>query len=273
MKLPMKLAAQLPSVAPLLQYRGFILSSVRREFHARYQHSVLGSAWALLVPLAMIFVYTVIFSGIMHARLRGHTSPFAYSIYLCAGLLTWGLFAEISTRAQTVFLENANLIKKVHFPRICLPTIVVLTALINFAIIFSLFTAFLVVSGGFPGWPFLGLLPPLALLVLLAISLGVVLGILNIFFRDVGPFFSVFLQFWFWLTPIVYPATIVPPFLRPILALNPLGTLVDAFHRVLVEGSWPDWGRLTFPLACDAALLLFALSLYRKRASEMVDEL
>src|SRR4051795_4486529 len=94
----------------LWAYRGFILGSVRREFQSRYQNSVLGAAWTVLNPLAMIVVYTVIFSQVMHARLPGVTGGFSYSIYLCAGVLTWGLFAEITSRAQSVFIENAGLL-------------------------------------------------------------------------------------------------------------------------------------------------------------------
>ena len=88
----------------------------------------MGAAWTVLNPLAMIIVYTVIFSQIMRAKLPGVDSTFAYSIYLCAGVLTWGLFAEIISHGQNVFLEHANLIKKLSFPRICLPVIVVLNA-------------------------------------------------------------------------------------------------------------------------------------------------
>src|SRR3546814_13093902 len=86
----------------------------------------------------------------MRAKLPGIDSTFAYSIYLCAGLLTWGLFAEIVGRSQNVFLEHANLLKKLSFPRLCLPVTLVLSSLVNFAIIFGLFTAFLVISGNFP---------------------------------------------------------------------------------------------------------------------------
>ena len=141
------------------RYRGFIAGSVRREFQARYRNSLLGAAWTILNPLAMIVVYTVIFSQVMGNRLQGNSGHFAYSIYLCAGVLTWGLFAEITMRGQNVFIENANLIKKLQFPRICLPIIVVLNSFVNFAIIFGLFTVFLAFSGAFPGWTFFALLP------------------------------------------------------------------------------------------------------------------
>ena len=113
---------------PLWAYRGFILGSVKREFQSKYRNSLLGASWTVINPLAMIVVYTVIFSQIMRAKLPGVDSTFAYSIYLCAGVLTWGLFAEITGRAQNTFLENANLLKKLSFPRLCLPAMVVANA-------------------------------------------------------------------------------------------------------------------------------------------------
>jgi len=191
-------------------YRGFISGSVKREFQSRYRNSLLGAAWTVLNPLAMIVVYTVIFSQVMKAKLPGVDNGFGYSIYLCAGVLTWGLFADIVSRAQNVFLEHANLIKKISFPRICLPIIVVLNASINFAIIFTLFIAFLLFSGSFPGISFLGIFPVLAIQIGFAIGLGIIVGVLNVFFRDVGQFFAVLLQFWFWFTPVVYPTSIRP---------------------------------------------------------------
>jgi hypothetical protein len=110
----------------------------------------------------MILVYTLIFAQVMQSRLPGDTSRYGYSIYLCAGIFGWGLFAEITSRAQNMFIEQANLLKKISFPRICLP-VIVLNALVNFAIIFGLFTVFLVLSGQFPGAVFLLLLPVLLL--------------------------------------------------------------------------------------------------------------
>ena len=97
-------------------FRGFVLTSVKREFQAKYRNSLLGATWTVIQPLSMILVYTVIFSHMMKSKLPGVEGGFAYSIYLCAGVLTWGLFVEIVSRAQTVFLDNANLIKKLSFP-------------------------------------------------------------------------------------------------------------------------------------------------------------
>ena len=260
-------------IKALWAYRGFILGSVKREFQSKYRNSLLGAAWTVINPLAMIVVYTVIFSQIMRAKLPGVDSTFAYSIYLCAGVLTWGLFAEITGRAQNTFLENANLLKKLSFPRLCLPVVVVANAALNFAIIFGLFTLFLLVSGYFPGWAYLAVLPLLALLAAFAIGLGMTLGVLNVFFRDVGQFFGIFLQFWFWLTPIVYPVTILPGRVQDLMVYNPMAPLMAGFQTVLVMGQWPQWGSLAYPAALAVLLCLLGMRLFRRHAGDMVDEL
>lgn len=260
-------------IKTLWAYRGFILGSVKREYQSKYRNSLLGAAWTVLNPLAMIVVYTVIFAQVMRAKLPGVDSTFAYSIYLCAGVLTWSLFAEITGRAQNMFLENANLIKKLNFPRLCLPVTVVANAGLNFAIVFGLFTAFLIVSGNFPGWVYLALIPVLIIQVVFAIGLGITLGVLNVFFRDVGQFFSIFLQFWFWLTPIVYPATILPERLQPFMLLNPMAGLTGAYQTILVNGQWPNWYSLWPVVALSLVLCVIGMRLYRGHAGEMVDEL
>ena len=258
---------------PLWAYRGFILGSVKREFQFRYQESLIGSAWAVINPLAMIVVYTVIFSQVMRTRLPGVDSSFAYSIYLCAGLLSWGLFSEIALRAQNIFLENANLLKKISFPRLCLPVVVVINALLNFFVIFGLFTVFLLLSGNFPGLTYLALAPLLLLLVALAIGLGVTLGVLHVFFRDVGQFFGIVLQFWFWFTPIVYPSSILPPQAQYLLSFNPMAALIAGFQTALVARQWPDWSSLAYPALLATLLCLLGVHLFARHAGDMVDEL
>jgi len=257
----------------LWTYRGFILGSVKREFQSRYQNSMLGAAWMILNPLAMILVYTIVFSQVMRAKLPGVDSTFAYSIYLCAGTISWGMFSEIVSRAQNMFLDNANMLKKISFPRICLPAIVVLNACLNFFIIFGLFTSFLLISDNFPGIVYIALAPLLVILVLFSVGLGLTLGLLNVFFRDIGQFFGIFLQFWFWFTPVVYPINVIPPSFQSIIRWNPITSIVEGFQVVLVQKQWPDWQSLWF-ISCLAILFcLVGLSLFRKHSGEMVDEL
>ena len=260
-------------VSSLWRFRGFILSSVKREIQAKYRNSLFGFAWMVIQPLAMIMVYTVIFSQLMRSRLPGVDGTFAYSIYLCAGILTWGLFSEIMHRMVAVFVDNANLIKKLNFPRLCLPLIVMLSAGANFSIILGLFFVFLLVSGNFPGWAVLALPPLLLVQVLLSAGLGGLLGVFNVFFRDVGQMFGVLVQFWFWFTPIVYPISVLPDWAATLMQLNPLLPLMEAYQGILVAGRWPDWGRVT-PIAAIAVLLCaYSVLLFKRHAGDMVDEL
>lgn len=254
-------------------YREFILGNIKRELQVKYKNSLLGAAWTIINPLAMIIVYTVIFSRVMHARLPGVDHSFAYSIYLCSGVLTWGLFTEIVGRSQNVFIENANIIKKINFPKLCLPAIVIGNALLNFTFIFGLFTLFLICTHNFPGITYFALLPVLLILVLFSIGLGIILGVANVFFRDVGQFFSIVLQFWFWFTPIVYPLSILPEEVQHYLSFNPMMGVMQGFHSILVDGDWPNWQQLLPATISGFILVWLGFRLFRKRSGEMVDEL
>jgi lipopolysaccharide transport system permease protein len=257
----------------LWAYRGFILASVKREFQLKYQNSLLGATWTVINPLAMIVVYTVIFAQIMHAKLAGVDGEYAYSVFLCAGSLTWGLFAEILGRGQNIFLEHANIIKKINFPRLCLPIISILSSLINFSIIFGLFTLFLVVSNQFIGLIYWQIFPLLLILMMFALGLGMILGVLNVFFRDIGQFFSVFMQFWFWFTPIVYPIAILPAWAKKLIVFNPMFPLIEAFQNLLVKKNVVEWSRLFPTIILSLVLCMIGYHLFRKCATDMVDEL
>jgi len=255
------------------EYRGFIFSSVQREFQVSYKNSMLGAAWTVIRPLVMIVVYTVVFSQIMRNKLPGVDSEFAYSIYLCAGVLPWSFFTEAVTRGQNVFLENANLLKKVQFPRICLPVIAMANALVNFSIIFLLFLVFLVITQSFPGMVFVAVIPVLALQILLTMGMGLTLGVLYVFFRDVGQLTAVVLQFWFWVTPVVYPLNILPPFFQELVGHNPLTHLMGAYQTILVKGQLPDWSSLWSVALLAVLFCVSGAYLFHKHAGEMADEL
>ena len=260
-----------PSLLSLWQYRAFIFGSTKREFQMKYKNSLLGFAWPILNPLALILVYTLVFSKIMGARLPGAESIYSYSIYLCIGIISWSLFAEITSRSQTVFLDNANLLKKLNFPRLCLPVVVIFNACLNFLIIFALFILFLLVTNQFPGWVILAVIPLLLIQIGFAIGLGINLGVLNVFFRDIGYFYGVALQFWFWLTPIVYSVNILPETIRPLIALNPLSSLMEAYQTIFIKQQWPEWSSLWYIIILALLLNLNGLRLFRKRSGEMVD--
>ena len=257
----------------LWRYRGFIFSSVKREFKSRYMNSLFGALWAFVGPLAMILMYTLIFSQLMRTKIAGIDSVYGYSTFLCAGMLTWGFFSETLTRSINVFVENANLIKKINFPKACLPLIVFLNSAISFGIIFTLFLIAQAFIGSFPGVKLVAILPLLTIQTMMALGLGIAFGVINVFFRDVGHIFNIGMQFLFWGTPIVYPLNVLPEFFQSLVRLNPLTALIMGYQDVIVKDIWPDWLSLWWPATCGLGFSLLALVLYRRLSTEIVDEL
>lgn len=255
-------------------YRQFIASSVWREFQSRYRASLLGVFWTVAQPLALLLIYTVVFGRVMRPSLPGHEqTPYAFSIYLCAGVIFWTLFAEMLTRLSTVFVDNATLIKKTNFPRVCLPVIATLSALVNFTIIFSLYLAFLILIDHFPGRLLVAVIPVLMLQVLFTLALGIIFGTLNVFFRDIAQFTGVLLQFWFWLTPIVYVINIVPEEYRYWMNFNPIKLLMTAYQEIFLVQAWPNLPSLISLSVGTVLLVFFSALLLLRLEPEMVDEL
>ncbi|MBF5003880.1 ABC transporter permease [Diaphorobacter sp. NR2-3-3-1] len=245
-----------------------------REFHGKYRESLLGAFWSVANPLTMIVIYTVIFGQLMGNTLAGHEqTPYAFSIYLCSGVITWNLFSEMLSRLNNVFVENGNLIKKSNFPRICLPVIVTLSALINFGILMVIYLVFLLAVGHWGGLTLLAFIPLLALQILFALGLGVFLGTLNVFFRDVGQLTGVVLQFWFWLTPIVYTFSALPETAQRLLKFNPMHALISSYQRLFLDGLLPDWRSLLPVCVVTVCFLLIGAWFFLSRVGELVDEL
>ena len=260
-------------VRSLWSFRGFVRASVARDLRLRYTGSVLGALWQILSPLAMIVIYTLVFSKLMRARLSGVDEPHAYAIFVCCGLLAWTMFSEILVRSQMMFIDHANLLKKASFPRSCIPAIVVGSALANFAIVYGVFLVLLAVFGHWPGWSILAVPVPVVILALLGLALGVFLGIVHVFFRDVGQVIAIVLQVWFWLTPIVYPLQQLPAEYRRWIAVNPVTPIAFALQAIFVRHAWPEWNTLVYPAALAAALMLGSMAAFRRQSPLIVDEL
>ncbi len=254
-------------------YRFFIISSIKTEFKSRFARSKFGGMWMILNPLALVLIYALILSQIMTAKLPGVASQYAYPIYILAGMVGWTLFAEILGRSLTVFIDNGNLLKKMTFPKLSLPLIIIGSALINFILLFLMM--FLVF--GFLGHlPFHALqwIPLLAALTVgLATGLGLFFGILNVFMRDVGQVMNIVLQFWFWLTPIVYMTSIMPEKYHGFIMLNPMTGIVMGYQNVLLYDKAPDLHLLVYPTVFTTIFLILAMILFRKASEEMADVL
>lgn len=266
-------AARAPAlVHAAWRYRGFIASSVRNEFKSRLSRSRFGAAWVVLQPLAQVLIFATILSNVLAARLQGVDNRYAYAVYLISGIVCWALFSEIVQRCLTVFIDNASLLKRMQFPRICLPLIAIGIALVSNMALLVVTLLILPLLGFVPGVELLWLPALILLTVALGTGFGLLLGTLNVFMRDVGQVVLVVMQFWFWVTPIVYPIDIVPAAFRATLAINPVVPLVGAYHDVLVYGRAPGEGLLWVAVVAGA-LLVVSWLMFRRASTEMVDVL
>ncbi len=263
----------LGSIRGAWHYRHFIITSIRNEFITRFARSRLGGAWMIIHPLSMVLIYALILSAVLSAKLPGIESRYAYAIYLTAGMLGWSLFSEVLGRSLGMFIENGNLMKKMVFPKVALPVIVAGSALLNNLVLFVVILFVFALLGHFFSMALLWL-PVLTMVGLLfALGLGLVLGILNVFMRDIGQVMPIILQFLFWFTPVVYPVSIVPASLQGWLQFNPLFHLITAYHSVLVYGQVPSLLGLAGVALVGALLLASGFVLFHKASPEMVDAL
>ena len=257
----------------LWEYRHFIIGSIRNDLVNRFIRSKLGGLWIILNPLAQVAIYALILSNVLAAKLPGIENQYAYAIYLMAGLLAWTLFSEVINRCLNLFIEYGNLMKKMQFPRITLPAIVIGTNLINNVFLFiAMLGIFLILGHGFTKH-IIWLIPLTMILVIFALGLGLILGIVNVFVRDLSQATPVILQVWFWFTPIVYPTSIIPVEYRHWLELNPIFHFTSAYQNILVYGQSPQLSSLLVIGLVAPLILIFSLFLFRCANAEMMDVL
>ena len=254
-------------------YRIFILSSIRNDLRIRFLRSKLGALWLVIHPLMQVLIFALILSEVLSAKLPGIDNKYAYALYLMAGTLCWTLFSETVSKCLTLFIDNGNLMKKMAFPRVCLPLIAAGTTLVNNILLLAAIFVVFAVLGHFPGLQIVWLPVLMLVTLMLAMGVGLMLGTMNVFMRDIGQVVPVVLQALFWLTPVVYNIDILPDRLQHWFRYNPLYPLVTSYQNVLVYGGKPLAMDLLVLACASVLLLLAALIVFRRASPEMVDVL
>ncbi|MFN2454447.1 MAG: ABC transporter permease [Pyrinomonadaceae bacterium] len=259
---------------PLLQLPArfdLIRSLARREIAARYKGSVLGILWPLVTPLVMIAIFTFIFAKIFNARFGASTSGWNFALYLFCGLLPWTAFQEAVQQSASTIVAHANLVKRVVFPLETLPVALALAALATqlFGTLVLLVAALLIQRELHASVLWLPVLVAPQLLATLGAAWLV--ASLGVFLRDVVQGVSLVLVAWMYLTPIIYPESLVPEKYRALINLNPFTPLVRSYRRILLEGHSPDWGGLAYFTVFALALFIFGYWWFARTRKSFAD--
>jgi ABC-2 type transport system permease protein len=222
-------------LASLYSYRELLKNLVLKDLKLKYRGSVFGFLWSLANPLLMIFVYTIAFTFILRVRSKG------FVFYLMLGQLSWTLFASSAAMSTGSIVDNAGLLKSVHFPRAILPIGTVLFNLAQFLLTLSVFLPAMLIWYQVPLSAPMLLFPLfLTLQVLLTIGVALILATWTAFFRDVRHLLEVALAMLFWTTPIIYELRQVPERFRLLILLSPVSPFVVAYQQIFFYREWPE---------------------------------
>ncbi|MFN3480091.1 MAG: ABC transporter permease [Thermodesulfovibrionales bacterium] len=247
-------------------YRGrhILKNMLIKDIKARYVGSVLGPLWSVLTPLYYILLYTFVFSTILKVRFSEEGGASSFVIYFLAGLIPWLFFSESVSRGSYAFLENGHIIKKVRFPiEVCVLN-TMLSSMVSFIIYLLLYLGYLLLIGHFSINSLLYLPLPFLIQVLLIIGVSLGVGSITVFFRDITQLVPLSLNAFFFLTPIVYPVSVIPENIRWAFYLNPFYWMINIYRSILINGILPDWRQFLYPLLVSVVLFYVGWVIFKR---------
>lgn len=268
--------------------RELLVNLTMREVRGQYKRTIFGQLWSLVNPLAQMIIYTFVFGFIFRAQpAPGDPSGLdVFSIWLLCGLLPWAFFATVVTQGMGSLIANAGLIQKVNFSRLVLPLSVVGSVGYNWAFEMAVLIVALAVFGSFI-WPWIPLV--LVVMVLLAAFAGgiaLVFSIANVHFRDTQYFMGIVLTFWMYLTPIVYPISLIAeqsvrigplfgwgPTLLEVYRWNPLERFIEIFRNLLYDNRLPSLENVLFIVIAASVSLAVGLAVFRRNEKGLAEAL
>lgn len=269
------------SLAELAESRELFVNLTLRELRGKYKRSVLGWTWSLLNPLATMVIFTVVFRFFLKVQIEpGDPSGLhVFAIFLLCGLLPWNFLSNGMSGSMGALIANSNLIKKVFFPREILVASNIASWVVSFLLELGVLAVVLVVAGNFVlPW----LVPVLGLVVIqtmFVVGLGLLLSVLNVYFRDVQHLIGILLQIWFYATPIVYPISVVgdalddQPGLFTLYKLNPMVRFVEAYRDCLYDLRFPALLDTLYLFGVSAATLALGVVVFARLEPKLAEEL
>ncbi len=248
-------------VAELWRYRELLYFLVWRDFKVRYKQTVLGIAWAVLQPVFNMFVFTIIFGHLAHISSEG----MPYAVFVYAGLLPWTFFSAGVNLAGLSLVNQQNLLTKVYFPRLFVPTAAIGAGLVDLAISFGIYALILIGYRTVPSWQVI-YLPLLILLTVMAtLGFSFLLAALTVNYRDFRFVIPFMLQAMMYISPVVYPVSMVPAKWQWLLALNPMAGIIDAY-RCAILGK--QWNFTTLFISTATTIILFTWGMFYFKKTE-----
>jgi lipopolysaccharide transport system permease protein len=247
-------------------YRELLTSFTVRDIKIRYKQTALGFAWAIIQPLFMMVIFTVIFGGF--AKIPSDGVP--YPLFSFAALLPWMLFSEGLSRSTMSMVGNSSIMTKVYFPRLIMPISGILSPLVDLAISLIILILMMAYYGFVPTWNVVFL--PFFIILALATSLGVGLWLsaLNVKYRDFQYTVPFIVQLWMYASPVVYPASMIPESIRYLYGLNPMVGVIEGFRWALLGTEIPG-SIILVSVAVVAALLVSGMFYFRKMEQYYAD--
>ena len=251
----------------LFQNHELLTRMIHREISARYRQSLLGITWAFIKPLATVAVFTIIFSGI--ARLPSDNQP--YALFAMSGLLPWTFFSVAVTSGIQSLTSQSNLVTKIYFPREILPMASMAASVLDFLISLLFLAALMIFFNVGVTWNLLYAVPILATEVLLTAGVTLFLSIANVWYRDITHAAGLMLQLWMYLSPVLYPFSIVPDAYKPLMRLNPMTGIIEAFRSAVIRGEAPDAGFFAISLVISLLVFLGGYGLFKAQEFRAAD--
>ena len=263
----------------LWAFRSLILNLTQRELKGRYRKSVLGWVWSLLNPASTLAIYTIVFGYFFKAKLDPNPADHlkSFTLYLFTGLVLWNLFSGVVNGSMGSLLNAGPLLKKIYFPAEAPVIANAATTLVQTGIESLILTVVMIIVGN-AGWSFFLLPVIVTLLVLFAIGIGLLVGLANVYFRDVNYLIGIALSLLFYATPIIYSITIVPQRIwgwlpaRAIINANPLTQFVYAARDVMYRRQVPNVGRISYLVIASCVSVAVGLWVFHFRRYEISEE-
>lgn len=254
--------------------RSLIWQLAKSEIIGRYRGSFLGLFWSFAIPLLMILVYTFVFSFIFQARWGNETSSKTdFAIFLFSGLTIYSLFSECVIRAPSLIIGNVNYVKRVVFPLEILAWVSLLSSLFHFGLSILVLLLFYLIVHSSLHWTIVFF--PLVLFPLILFTMGIswILASLGTYIRDIGQSVGILTTLMLFMSPIFYPASVLPKEFRPYLFLNPLTFIIEQFRDILIFGNSPAWARLSIYTIISAMVAIAGFYWFQKTRKGFADVL